>query len=265
MSNPYIDNADRWLAIAEADYLTLYVKAWIPFNAWYRNSYPTIKTDRETINTIKSNSNLFRDKLHSLLRGRDNVSFEFKQKIAQLYHTLEATYIPNADNRISFEQIVIEMNPDLIKVNQHRGWNFKVELIYNNAALTSYNINILVTAKNGTTKYSHSQNKYDLTNLTNHIDTVSVLNNHQKDILKQTYLFINPKKTTNLITNSKDGLVAGDIKLVNDVDKISKGVIEILYKLRCILFHGELNPSKENQKAYEPAFYILKTLVTSLK
>ncbi|UII24893.1 hypothetical protein LVD15_16465 [Fulvivirga maritima] len=265
MSNPFIENSERWLAIANTDYLTLFVKAWIPFNAWYRNSYPSIKTDRETINIIKSSPNLFRDKMLSLLKGRDFKSTTFKDKIGLLYHILEENYIPNADSRISFEEITVERNPDTLKINQKQGWNYKVELVYTNPPHNNLNINILVTGRNRATKYTHSQNKYDVNDLKDNIENSSSLSENQILTLIETYEFINPKKAINLITEKKNGIEAADIRLVNDVDKVAKGIIEILYRLRCILFHGELNPSKENQKAYEPAFYILKTLITSLK
>jgi hypothetical protein len=265
MSNPFIDNSERWLAIAETDYLTLFVKAWIPFNAWYRNSYPAIKTDKETINRIKSTSNLFRDKILSLLNGRDYNSRIFRDKIGFLYHILEENYIPSADNRISFEEITIERNPDTIKINQKQGWNYKAELIYTNPPHNNLNINILVTGRNGATKYTHSQNKYDVDDIRTNIKNSSSLNESQVATLIETYEFINPKRAISLISDNRNGIEAADIKLIEDVDKLAKGIIEILYKLRCILFHGELNPSKENQKAYEPAFYILKTLISSLK
>lgn len=265
MSNPFVDNSERWLAIAEIDYLTLFVKAWIPFNAWYRNSYPSIKRDREAINHIKSTPNIFRDKIHSLLNGHDYGSKMFKDKIAFLYHILEENYIPNSEKRISFERIVIERNPDTIKINQKNGWNYKVELVYASSSTNSFNINILVTGKGGSTKYTHNQNQYSVTHLKEHVLESSSLNAIQIANLLEAYEFINPKRAINLISKNKSGIVASDIRLIGDVDRVSKGIIEILYRLRCILFHGELNPSKDNQKAYEPAFYLLKTLIGSLE
>lgn len=53
MSSLYTENSEKWKSLASIDYFTQFVKAWIPFNAWYKNYYPTIKTDREAINEIQ--------------------------------------------------------------------------------------------------------------------------------------------------------------------------------------------------------------------
>jgi len=34
MPNQYIENSERWLSLAEPDFFILFVKAWIPFNAF---------------------------------------------------------------------------------------------------------------------------------------------------------------------------------------------------------------------------------------
>lgn len=260
MPNPYIDNAQRWIELAEIDYLTQFVKAWIPFNAWYMNMYPSLKRDRVIIDEIKSNSNVFRDRLIALLNGQDNDSTVFKTHISKLHRLLELYYIPNANNRISFQSITVERNPVTSVTDSFRRWIYKVELTYSGS---SYNINSLVTDSNGTTQYTFNQSKFDLALLLNHAQTSSGLSEAQRNSLGRTYIKINPKKPISLITN-RNGISAGDIILINDVDKLTKGLIEIIYRLRNILFHGELIPNSDNKKVYEPAYNILKTLIQSL-
>lgn len=262
MPNPYIDNAERWLALAEIDYLTQFVKSWIPFNAWYMNMYPSIRQDREIINEIKTNSNLFRDRLLALLNGSDNDSIIFKGNIAKLHKQLESTYIPKADTRISFTSINIETNPNTVEIHNYRRWTYKVELI---RSPTGNNFNSLVTNFNQTTQYTYSQPRFNITDLVHHISNNSNLTEVQSKCLIQTYDKINPKKPTNLISPNKIGIKAGEIFLIDDTEKLVKGLIEIIYKLRNILFHGELIPNKDNKKVYEPAFYILNSLIQSLK
>jgi predicted lipoprotein with Yx(FWY)xxD motif len=263
MSNPYTENAYRWLALVEVDYLTHFVKAWIPFNAWYRNSYPNIKKDRQAINEIKSNPNLFRDKLIALLNGSNSDCQSFKNRISELHHLLEGSYIPNSTNRITLSSIVVETNPSTVASIQYRRWTYKVELVY--TANTNYTINTLLTDSNGSTKYTYTQNKFDISEIQNHALNSSQLNESQRNKLKGVYIKINPRKPISLITSdNRNGISAGDIFLINDHDKLAKGLIEIIYRLRNILFHGELNPSVDNKKIYEPAYVILRTLIQSL-
>lgn len=261
MPNPYIDNSERWLALAEIDYLTQFVKAWIPFNAWYMNMYPTLKRDRIIIEEIKSNPNVFRDKIIALLNGTDNDSIIFKGQIAKLHQYLESIYLPNADNRITFQSINVEINPITSETLTFRRWIYKVELT---RAGNSTNINSLVTNSSGITQYTFNQSKYDLENLTLHVQQHSSINDNQRNCLLETYKKINPKKPANLISSNRQGIEAGNLILIDDTEKLVKGLIEVIYKLRNILFHGELIPNNDNRKVYEPAFYILKTLIQSL-
>jgi hypothetical protein len=261
MPNPYIDNSDRWLALAEIDYLTQFVKAWIPFNAWYMNMYPSLRRDRLIIEEIKSNPNLFRDRILALLSGTDNDSIIFKGQIAKLHQSLESFYIPNANKRITFKEINIETNPVTSEIFPFRRWLYKVELT---RIANSININSLITNSGGITQYTYNQSKFDFENLSIHISSNSSLTISQRDCLLKTYQKINPNKPISLISSNRQGIQAGSIFLINDKEKLAKGLIEIIYKLRNILFHGELIPTNDNKKVYEPAFYILKTIIQSL-
>ena len=42
-------NIKQWLEKSEVDYFTQFVKAWIPFNAWYRNTYDTLEKERDIL------------------------------------------------------------------------------------------------------------------------------------------------------------------------------------------------------------------------
>lgn len=56
----------------------------------------------------------------------------------------------------------------------------------------------------------------------------------------------------------------GNLHFINDTDQICQGIIEILYKLRNVLFHGETVPDSAINKVYEPAYHILHTLIQAL-
>ncbi|MGD1922252.1 MAG: hypothetical protein ACFCAD_27165 [Pleurocapsa sp.] len=49
MASLYTENSEKWKALASIDYFIHFVKAWIPFNAWYKNYYPDLKTDPKAI------------------------------------------------------------------------------------------------------------------------------------------------------------------------------------------------------------------------
>lgn len=53
-------------------------------------------------------------------------------------------------------------------------------------------------------------------------------------------------------------------KLVSLLTQQSVEGIEILYKLRNILFHGEVVPDNNANKVYEPAYQILHVLIQAL-
>ena len=63
MANNFVENKDRWLLIAngEFEYPILFIKSWLPFNAWYCNNYPHHKNkDRSILEEMKSDNNLYK-------------------------------------------------------------------------------------------------------------------------------------------------------------------------------------------------------------
>ncbi len=95
MPSLYTENSEKWKSLASIDYFTQFVKAWIPFNAWYKNYYPDLKTDREAINEVKAHPNSFRNRLFRLLDNQDNESVAFKSRISELHLELERNHIYN--------------------------------------------------------------------------------------------------------------------------------------------------------------------------
>lgn len=74
-TNTHINN---WIDRAELDYYTMFIKTWIPFNAWYMRDFydesVNRTSDKSIIEFLNSNSNKYRDKIKSLLRGTDDVA-----------------------------------------------------------------------------------------------------------------------------------------------------------------------------------------------
>lgn len=58
---------------------------------------------------------------------------------------------------------------------------------------------------------------------------------------------------------NKIELSAG-ISITDEISKIYKAYIEILYQVRCVLFHGSLKPDKENERIIKYLYLTLKDI-----
>ncbi len=261
MPNVYMENAEKWRLLADVDYITQFIKAWIAFNAWYKNNYPELKTDRKAIEEIKREPNRFKDRMETLINGSDNNSKIFKNEISNLHYQLERVIIRNNGKKISFENILIETNPK----NQERFTRNRITY----EVIRDPNNQKLITSKvidsNGNEKLLIEQNNgYDLEELRSN-PQYQRLTPPQKNNLESCYKEINPKKTITLIARADEpNIDIGLYHFIDDTDKICKGIIEVLYMMRNSLFHGEIIPNRETNKVYEPAYHILYKLVESL-
>jgi len=264
MPGLYTENSERWKSLASVDYITQFVKAWIAFNAWYKNSYSElVKTDREAIDEIRSRPNKFRDKLISLLGNQDNDSVAFRSRVAELHMALERKHLFNKGDRITFENIVIENNPITQSNFSWMRMTYKVERRI--AGRSPKEIQIFIVGNNGVNKFSYTQpNGFNIEDLLSHRDFIK-LSQIQQSNLKACYEQINPLKPINLLSSDPSNCIQmGNLHFIKDSECLCKGIIEILYKLRNILFHGEIIPDSEANKVYEPAYQILYTLIQFL-
>lgn len=259
-TNNYTENSERWKVLADIDYITQFVKAWIAFNAWYKNYFPDLDTDKEAIDTIKTSNNKFKNRLESLLNGDGNDSKLIKNEISNLHYQLSRHQIRNRSQCISFEKIIIERNQKNHESFMKNGLTYEAEIDSNNHK----QIELKITDRNGNDKILFKPNNgYDLDELLNDA-TYNNLTTNQKNYLKSCYEEINPNKSISLFLSDGDYIELGSYKFINDTDKICKGVITILYLLRNSLFHGQIIPDKDTNKVYEPAYHILHKLVEAL-
>jgi hypothetical protein len=268
MPNVYIENAEKWKALTDIDYFTQFVKAWITFNAWYKNVFD-YERDRDAIDHIKTNSNSFRDRIEALLNSNTTEGRLFQSRVADLHQQLENWYIyvdQERTQRITFDQIIIERNPERRRSFVRNTLVYTVERGPGGSAET----NIAITVEKeggGPTRYSYAQgNGYNLNDLLDHPD-FNQLTQAQRNNLRACYEYINPWKPACLLVHDMDTpdyLEISGIRFVDDVDLLCKGLIEILYKLRNALFHGTLVPDSQTRQVYGPAYHILHTLIQAL-
>jgi hypothetical protein len=142
-------------------------------------------------------------------------------------------------------------------------------------------VHIYIINKSGSNKFSYIQpDGFDIDGLVSHQDFLRLTENQQINI-RTCYEEINPSKPINLLIQdpkilqniqdpikqqkiSDKYIQIGNFYFINDTDKLCKGIIEILYKLRNVLFHGEIVPDNDTNKVYEPAYHILYTLIQAL-
>lgn len=263
MPSTYTEHADKWKSLADIDYFTQFVKAWIPFNAWYRTYFPTLKTDREAINEIKINTNSARSRFLGLLNGSSDESHQFRQHIAHLHYCLSNAVIENNSQRIYFESFVVELDRScLVQRDTYNGINYFIELTLSNNEVSRVFTTVINSTRSTLLNYSH--NRYDIQHL--RADrSFGRLSNVQKSFLEQKFNLANPKKPINLLTNDTLNCInIGQYNFINDPNTIFKCVIEIIYNLRNVLFHGQIVPNRDTNIVYEPAYKVLKFIVDGL-
>ncbi len=265
MANLFAGHKDEWKALAAVDYFGMFVKAYIPFNAWMNVSYPTLNTDREKINEIKKNSNTFRDGICSLLNASNQQGNAFRGLLGELHDLLESCYINNQDRRITFTDVVLGKNNNNIATNSWRGIGFRVQ--YGNGS--THQTESLIKNKAGNAIFHLSQNDYDIEGLKSNINFTNDVNANYQSLLLDCYKKVCPYIHENLTTgydtdDPSSFIVCGSYKFINRPEDIAKGLIEILYNLRNSLFHGELIPNEAANKVYGAAYRILFELIQPL-
>jgi hypothetical protein len=264
MPNNFVGHVDKWLMLSESesDYAIMFVRAWIPFNAWYCNHYPHHNnSDRPCLDEMKIDGNQFRAKICALLSGEFADAINFKQYLAILHNLLEQYPIPEADikKRITFNNLYFRENITApINIIRNR-ISYKVERLSNNS------INVLI--KNSRlTIHTYSHTKYDFNHFSSDLEKNNRPTREQRENVKSFFKQIDPKKPESLLSSNRTKSInANGILFIDDSDLLSQAIIEILYNLRCKLFHGELQPSSDNLKVYEPAYNMLRILLKSLK
>lgn len=257
MANLFAGHKNEWKALADIDYFGNFVKAYIPFNAWMNTSYPSLSRDRDKIDEIKKNPNPLRDKICVLLDAEQD-GIQFRNLLGELHSLLENHYIYNKDKRISFSGVTIDKNPEKQSIEHKRG----IEFIANR----DKKVISLIKNRKKEEIFKLEQENYDINGLqTNQV--FQKLSTEYQSYLLGCYKDIEPyiQKDFTDIKGVDEKYNCGAYKFVKDHDHdLAKGLIEILYNLRCSLFHGELVPNKEANQIYGTAYRILYMLIQSL-
>lgn len=277
-----ISHIGNWIDRAEPDFYMMFIKAWIPFNAWYMTNFyddsANRVTDRAIISHIMSNDNTFIRRIKSLLRGNDSISLDFKQALGRLEMELRAHAVPNEHDKLSFANVCIARNNS--HAYQLTKGRYQFKGLYNpSQPRTSLRCRLeILKASTGSNVALVELNNCILSELESNPDFVNLERDEWKDILRSCLNEISPNKKENLLApvkmkNGVPSIPAGAIEinkehnlyLRGNVDDLSKAIVEIIYGLRCLLLHGEIDPTVANSRIYEYAYSILRTLIKELR
>jgi len=260
--NLFVGNETMWLDLAESanDYAFFFLKYWIPFNAWYYNTYK-LDNDRLHIEELKSKTNPIKDKIIALLGSSTSEGLYFKSSMGLLHETLENNNIKSAGHRICFSDLYFRKNNDYIKNSPYKGVRYFVEY-----TSSSKSYRVVVEMMRGGKKMLFMNNAIrDIDHLKSEIQR-SALSKDQWEVLIIYFMEVAPDRKESLMSNNRQqALKIGNSYFIKDTEVIARAVIEVLYNLRCVLFHGEIVPNAQNLSAYEHAYHILRTLVKTLK
>jgi hypothetical protein len=264
MANNFVGHIDKWLLLSESetDFAALFVRAWIPFNAWYCNNYQSTN-DRICLDQVKTDGNQFRAKLIALIDGDFPEAITFKYYLGLLHELLEQHPIPDAtvEKRVTLSNICFRQNPKTVTnpIKRVRNLEYKVER-FSNSSISAIIVDTRTTPFQ--TVYNYTHTKYDLIHFEQ--DMVgSSINNERTRHLKICYEEIDPKKKENMLSNERNNAIKiGQHYFKDDSNLLSQAVIELLYNLRNKLFHGEIQPSRSNLTVYEPSYHLLRILMT---
>lgn len=266
----------NWLERSRPDYCLMFIHAWIPFNAWFRDVFYDTNSrngDRELIDRLKTQPNKVKNRIISLLVGNNDDSVIFRGYITRLHEELSGHAIVQNGRRIGLNTTCITDNATNNKTISSRCYYYKC--VYNlQAARGTNRIRCeVISRRRGNTKYLIELPDWSLDNLHTNPDFQALEEKHRLK-MEDCFNEINPKKPeliVHQVTANSDGSFTAPrntitidklkgVFFVNDTDKVSQVIIQLLYNMRCAIFHGEVEPTDVNMRIYEPAYYILSML-----
>lgn len=266
MPNEYIAHKDEWRALADIDYFGMFVKAYIPFNAWMNVSYHALDSDRAKINAIKKDPNPFRNKICALLNANTQDGSTFRGLLGELHDLLEKHYIHNQNKRISFTGVTLGKNPTNIATDTYRGIGYRVQF-GNNAGSTQ--TQVLIKNRANQAIINITQPDYNIEELRNHPDFIAIERQEYKVRIINCYKQVEPYLSKDFtigfnINDETKFFQCGNFKFIKEDENLAKGLIEIIYNMRNSLFHGELVPDKEANTTYGAAYKIMRILIDAI-
>lgn len=64
--------------------------------------------------------------------------------------------------------------------------------------------------------------------------------------------------------NQRNKIKLGVVCVTDNIETLFKGVIELEYQIRCLLFHGRLEPTEENHQVVKYAYLVMRSITNEL-
>jgi len=275
------ENIVGWINKSGIDYTTYFIKAWIPFNAWYDlhfHNQPNMDSDRAKINAIKNTSNPARNGINSYLENNDQQSIEFKNHLSALHHALQQNQLDCNDGRISFHEIVKQRKAENQINETFSGTRYFLERTDGRRLGEVTEMKVILTSGSGGAILNYQHTEYDLEHLQADRNYQN-LTQTRRENTRIRFQRLEPIEVIDSIRDISD-LQKGPLNYYEcdaynfkrDPNETSccghiicKAVIETLYQLRNQLFHGELIPNQAAQPIYQNAYFLLKMILEKIK
>jgi len=275
------ENLRRWIEQSNIDYVTYFIKAWIPFNAWYTYHFPTFDGERAKINATKNNANPVRNGISTYLENDGQDGDSFRGYLSAFHFALENHILTSDGGVISFHEIIKEKNPrNVINNEQINSIQYYIKRDDGGRLGDVNQIQIFLKDRHNKTFFSYSHTDYNFEHVklsTSANANFGSLSSKQKENLRVFYQQLEPIIITNLIESvplesPKNYYKCDSYNFKRDTADaycrgsfVCKALIETLYQLRNILFHGELIPSDGIQPIYKNAYFLLKMILEKVK
>ena len=258
------ENVQEWIKLIEVDWLGQYAKTWMAFNSWYRSYFGTEENDGKIIEKIKNDEEEICSEIEEFLTRSGTLHKAFQSDIAELHNSLVHTNIVSKGKKISFEAIEdYQYTKDIKSIEENRsGITYKIIIHADNKQRV---VRVENTSGESMLEKIITAEDEDTFQCENWFKEYSdsgwfeKLSQTQRNFLKVDIEYSSP--IHNLLAPDPNPTQIGLFNFTGDKKLIARALVEILYQLRNSLFHGELTPTPEVQKAYEPAYLILKWII----
>ncbi|MDD7913778.1 hypothetical protein [Polaribacter ponticola] len=271
------ENIRMWIEQSDIDYIGHFIKAWIPFNAWYNDTFSSLTSDRQKISAIKSQNNTVRRGINSLMESDSQLGQEFRSNLSALYYQLQQNQIDGRDGRIWFEDALKEKNNiDLIDNREFGRDKYYLKRTDGQYLGQVSEMKIILKKKSdNSTTFVYTHTEYDITHLQS-FPAYQSLSHTKKEQVRIMFQELKPIRIETLLETNKNESPINYYQCDSYVLRreptnscysiyVVKALLEILYQLRNVLFHGELVPNKGAQNVYKEAYLVLKMILAKIR
>jgi hypothetical protein len=257
-----IGNVRQWLEQSDIDYFTHFVKAWIPFNAWYRHEYETTDSEHDILERVKTDNNRMRKRIMAQLAADGADAEQLRNHIASLHRRLSTDPLEDRQKRrIAFDSVCVGRNSTTSVSLKRYGSVYAVE---RNSQPKKQVVCTITNKAGGIITITHAGG-WDVDSLTQLLEFQQLPAN-KRGALLACYKDVDPYVFRSLLAESSERspIDMDGYRFVNDCSAIFAGLVDVLYGMRNLLFHGELVPDPAANRTYEPGYHLLRHFLAAI-